>query len=369
MTKSVPIENGLQVGTLVASAISIALVVVSVGLRLLAKSLSAGFDYSDYCIVGALLANTALHTCCMVLVTHGGFGFHTMDIYVRFGPDTATFFFKGIMTFAILWNVTVCFSKLSVLLMYHSLIPMKSLLRWAQGIGMFVILWNICNIIAGFLICRPLARNWDFAIPGTCGSQPNFYFSMGIVNIITDIFILGLPLPYLYRLKMAMKKRLLAMGLLTIGVGTWVITIYRQTMLPGLDFADMTYSGVLATILSGLEPAVAIALACVPLMRPLFPSHRRRNNTKSSHYNYSSGGDSGLYSSKSKRGAVELASDGDSEVELQPTHQKPVQNVDVNVRASTWNVEGHSDESLGGDQRGQNIKVERRWEVTSAHLK
>lgn len=30
----------------------------------------------------------------MLLVTHGGFGFHTMDIYQRFGPETATFFFK-----------------------------------------------------------------------------------------------------------------------------------------------------------------------------------------------------------------------------------------------------------------------------------
>ena len=155
---------------------------------------------------------------------------------------------------------------------------------------------------------------------------------------------------------------------LTGRLRTWVITIYRQTMLPSLNFADMTYSGVLATILSGLEPAVAIALACVPLMRPLFPSHRRRNGTKSSQYNYGSGGDSGLYSSKSKRGAVELhTSDGDSEVELQPTQQKPVEN--VNVRASTWNVEGHSEDPLENDQRGQKIKVERRWEVTSAHLK
>jgi hypothetical protein len=30
----------------------------------------------------------------MLLVTYGGFGFHTVDIYERFGPDTATFFFK-----------------------------------------------------------------------------------------------------------------------------------------------------------------------------------------------------------------------------------------------------------------------------------
>jgi hypothetical protein len=36
----------------------------------------------------------------MLLVTHGGFGFHTMDILQRFGPDTATFFFKVFITHA-----------------------------------------------------------------------------------------------------------------------------------------------------------------------------------------------------------------------------------------------------------------------------
>lgn len=30
----------------------------------------------------------------MLLVTHGGFGFHTAEIYTRFGASTATFFFK-----------------------------------------------------------------------------------------------------------------------------------------------------------------------------------------------------------------------------------------------------------------------------------
>lgn len=38
--------------------------------------------------------NNALHSCCMLLVTRGGFGFHTVDILRRFGPDTVKFFFK-----------------------------------------------------------------------------------------------------------------------------------------------------------------------------------------------------------------------------------------------------------------------------------
>ena len=51
----------------------------------------------------------------------------------------------------------------------------------------------------------------------------------------------------------------------------------------------MTYEGVLATLLSGLEPSVAIALACLPQMRLLFARKKpapysygnRDNNTPS----------------------------------------------------------------------------------------
>ena len=52
----VPIENGRQVGMLAISAVSIATAVVFVGLRLVAKSMGNRIDYSDYCIVAALVS-------------------------------------------------------------------------------------------------------------------------------------------------------------------------------------------------------------------------------------------------------------------------------------------------------------------------
>lgn len=131
------------------------------------------------------------------------------------------------MTFALLWNATVCFSKLSVLLMYTTLIPNRSLTRWTRGIGLFIILWNVGNIIGGLLICRPLAKNWDFTREGQCGSQPNYYFTMGIINIITDVLLIGLPMPYLYRLRLERRKKILAMALLSIGV-MYVISMDRK---------------------------------------------------------------------------------------------------------------------------------------------
>lgn len=122
------------------------------------------------------------------------------------------------MSFALLWNATVCFSKLSVLLMYTTLIPNRSLTLWTRAIGLFIILWNVGDIIGGLLVCRPLAKNWDFAQEGHCGSQSDYYFSMGVINIITDIFMIALPMPYLYRLRLERRKKILAMALLSIGV-------------------------------------------------------------------------------------------------------------------------------------------------------
>jgi uncharacterized membrane protein len=93
------------------------------------------------------------------------------------------------------------------------------MLQWARILGVLIILWNVADTIAALSICRPLAKNWNFALLGTCGSQPAFYFSMGVVNLITDAVIIILPMSYLYRLRLAWRKRLAAMALLSIGVG------------------------------------------------------------------------------------------------------------------------------------------------------
>jgi hypothetical protein len=50
-----PIENNLQAWILALSSISIALSWVAVILRLIAKHIRKRFDYSDYCIVAALV--------------------------------------------------------------------------------------------------------------------------------------------------------------------------------------------------------------------------------------------------------------------------------------------------------------------------
>lgn len=65
---------------------------------------------------------------------------------------------------------------------------------------------------------------------------------------------------------------------------TCVTSVIRFVCLTQMDFTDMPYSMTLANIFSGLEPSMAVTLACVPLFRPLVGrcNCRAGDNTESS---------------------------------------------------------------------------------------
>lgn len=132
----------------------------------------------------------------------------------------------------------------------------------------------------------------------------------------------------------------------------------------------MTHNGVLATILSGLEPAIAIALACLPLLRPLLG--RKNSGKNASTYGYGSSTGSGLHSKKATRSGsrpfTELDedhednpdSDGSSQIQLQPV--KPPYEVKVSPRSGTTRSKSLASVNT------QAILVKTSWEVTiSSH--
>ncbi|KAL2139585.1 hypothetical protein VTI28DRAFT_4957 [Corynascus sepedonium] len=316
---SIPIENSRQVAMLVTSAFSMIIPTILVGLRFWAgHKIRRRLDASDACIVMALIFTIGLHIDMYIMVLLGGFGFHGTDIVQRFGMDTLVLFLKGILAFPIIWNITICFSKLSVLFMYASVIPVRKMILACRAVGLFIILWNTGGVLGALLLCRPIALNWDKTrTDGTCGDNRLFYIWLGIINVIVEAVILLMPVPFIYNLQMKLFKKLVVIGLFSIGWMTCAVTIYRQATLPHLYFEDMTYTGVLATIFTGIEPSIALSLACVPFLRPLL---RRGNKLMSTGHDsqYASGG-STLRSRQglSSRPFKEL-NDDSSETQLQP---------------------------------------------------
>lgn len=161
-------------------------------------------------------------------------------------------------------------------------------------------------MVAGsLLICRPTAFNWDPTTPGGhCGDSVTLWLCTGVLNIITDLVVLLLPMPYLYSLEMALYKRTVLMVTFGLGLGfvqgfhsspflpqrrhsyvdflpsVVIISAIRLYSLVEVDMTDATFTIPLPILWSALEPCLGITLACIPLLRPLFGSNTQPGSAK-----------------------------------------------------------------------------------------
>lgn len=62
-----------------------------------------------------------------------------------------------------------------------------------------------------------MAFNWDRTLEGKCGPATMLWIVAGTINIATDVIVLTLPMPYLWRLDMLLWKRVTLM--ITFGLG------------------------------------------------------------------------------------------------------------------------------------------------------
>lgn len=53
-----------------------------------------------------------------------------------------------------------------------------------------LIAWAISIVLETFLLCRPLAFNWNPTIEGgVCGDRNTVYVSAGALNVVTDFMV------------------------------------------------------------------------------------------------------------------------------------------------------------------------------------
>jgi len=83
----------------------------------------------------------------------------------------------------------------------------------------FAGLWGIMTILIGLFICRPFAFNWDHTIPGgRCGNQNAGYASVGVIDILSDLIIMILPIPMILNLHLPRANKIGLCGVFTFGL-------------------------------------------------------------------------------------------------------------------------------------------------------
>ena len=89
--------------------------------------------------------------------------------------------------------------------------------RLATTLLLVIILYGLVVFLETFLICRPMAVDWNTHINGTCGNQVVSYLVLEIIGLLLDLAILILPLPWLWRLRMPFRRKLSVSISLSIG--------------------------------------------------------------------------------------------------------------------------------------------------------
>lgn len=157
------------------------------------------FSEEEYFIAAALVLTYVSLGIQWACVIHGGTGRHIADVDM---PDVVLTL-KLIIPFEALYGLTLMFVKLAVLRFYSRLFAPSVCFTWGVRItAAAVVMWMVSVVLETFLLCRPLAFNWDTTIDGVCGDRNAVFVIAGVTNMITDFMVLLLPVPCILKLQM-----------------------------------------------------------------------------------------------------------------------------------------------------------------------
>ncbi|KAJ5652021.1 hypothetical protein N7507_009447 [Penicillium longicatenatum] len=169
------------------------------------------------------------------------------------------------------YNLSLILSKLSALFLFIRIFRTKPFLLATYITMGFLIVAGLWMVLSGFIFCIPISDFWRASPSSTkhCLPKGPVWYSNAAMQIFSDIVIMILPMPLLYKLQLPRQQKIGIM--LVFGVGIFVIAtssarLYQlSTMVNGHDF---TKKNAEAAVWSSLESNVSIICAC---MAPLHP--------------------------------------------------------------------------------------------------
>ncbi|MCJ1438914.1 hypothetical protein MMC27_008304 [Xylographa pallens] len=135
--------------------------------------------------------------------------------------------------------------------------------------------YGFAVLLETLLICKPIAFNWDTTIEGgSCANETQAFEAVGILNLLTDIAIIILPMPWLWTLQLPITKKIGLTAIFGIGIVICAISVVRIVALATWDFSDFSYGLGKVAYWSTLEPALGVINCCLPVLQPVLSKLR-----------------------------------------------------------------------------------------------
>ncbi|KAI0975695.1 hypothetical protein F4678DRAFT_418088 [Xylaria arbuscula] len=271
-----PVELAFRL--FVASTIIAFLVLVTLALRVVSRfyiALRLGWD--DAFVFASSIFSFG-QTILFALLVFGGLGHHADTV-----PEPNQFSIPKILfSFELLHIVSLNLGKLSALFFYLKLFNSRSVARITQWCILAVSLGSIGLVLWQFLFCHPLWKMWLWDGLETCGDRQPLYVAVCVWSIFTDLLVLVVPLPIIWRLKMERTQKLRLSWLFTAGLTVTATSVVRLAYIVTINYHDdFSFHSVPSTFLAFLEPPITILCVSLPMLyslfTKLFPSNKSQD--------------------------------------------------------------------------------------------
>ncbi|PYI31586.1 hypothetical protein BP00DRAFT_456907 [Aspergillus indologenus CBS 114.80] len=230
------------------------------------------------CILAACgsIAHMTLYTQTLPL----GIGRHMWDVRAinLIDPSSTRVLDAGGITFP--W--TVCFAKISILLLYKRVFPLhREIVAAWIGIVADAVLYTFCVAVAiGSLVqCAELSQLEAPYCRFTSGTMITI---QSVINVVTDFYVLLLPIPRLLKLQVSRRRRIGLLVTFMSGLGACAASLARLVNFQLNDSSDVFWTTGRNAQFTIVEMNIAIIVACATSFPMCFA---RLRSLTSSFYN------------------------------------------------------------------------------------
>jgi rhodopsin domain-containing protein len=198
-------------------------------------------------------------------------GTHYGNQYLALQPSNLKLWY----IYHIIYTAALAAVKFSILVFYSTVFVTRKTRILIFSTMAFISVYSVVMSLLFAFQCKSPSNAWNLAIleSGHCVHVVSYLWPSGALNVATDIFVLSIPIPVLWSLRLNQKKRIALIGIFSVSsvaVIASIIRFYAIARYARASFSDISYYSSFLLIWSQVEINTAIICGSIPSLYPLF---------------------------------------------------------------------------------------------------
>ncbi|RKF74500.1 Satratoxin biosynthesis SC1 cluster protein 4 [Golovinomyces cichoracearum] len=201
---------------------------------------------------------------CVLALIENGVGLHSGALTL----SNVTAIAKILVLNECLYVTNINLIKLSVLAMYYRFFPLRQMRKYGLIIAWISITWNLSLILLALLQCTPFKKTYEPWVEGRCIDLKATFLGISVPSIMTDIAILSLPLPHVWKLQTKIWQKISLTAIFMLGSFVVFASIFRFIIYMRYEPNDFSYTVAPGLSWNTIELSSGIVSACLPTLGP-----------------------------------------------------------------------------------------------------